>query len=42
MVYLGGTMGMEQSEDWQARVVELLAGEGAIIGNSRRADWSAD
>ena len=42
MVYLGGTIDMGDSEDWQARTVELLAGERALIVNPRRSDWDAD
>ncbi|WP_294353659.1 nucleoside 2-deoxyribosyltransferase domain-containing protein [uncultured Sphingomonas sp.] len=42
MVYLGGTIDMGDSEDWQAQAIELLSGERAAIVNPRRADWSAD
>ncbi|MFW2829457.1 nucleoside 2-deoxyribosyltransferase domain-containing protein [Sphingomonas sp. ID0503] len=42
MVYLGGTIDMGHSENWQAQAVELLAGERAVIVNPRRADWNAD
>lgn len=41
MVYLGGTIDMGDSEDWQARAVELLAEERALFVNPRRADWDA-
>ncbi len=42
VVYLGGTIDMGESEDWQARAVELLAGERVLIVNPRRADWDAE
>lgn len=41
IVYLGGTIDMGDSEDWQTRAVELLAGERVLIANPRRADWDA-
>lgn len=42
MVYLGGTIDMGEAEDWQARAIELLSGERAVIVNPRRADWNTD
>ena len=42
IVYLGGTIDMGDSEDWQARAVKLLAGERAVILNPRRTDWNPD
>lgn len=41
-IFLGGTIDMGNSEDWQAKVAESLKQESVILLNPRRDDWNKD
>lgn len=41
-IFLGGTIDMGNSEDWQAKVSEALKNENVILLNPRRDDWNKD
>jgi len=39
-VFLGGSIEMGRTGDWQAEVAQALAGEPVLLLNPRRADWN--
>ena len=39
-IFLGGTIDMGNSEDWQAKVTNELKNERVILLNPRRDDWN--
>ena len=39
-IFLGGTIDMGNSEDWQAKVSKELKNEKVILLNPRRDDWN--
>lgn len=41
-IFLGGSIDMGKSEDWQARIGKQLSNCNAIILNPRRDDWNKD
>lgn len=40
-IFLGGTIDMRNSEDWQAKVSKELKNEKVILLNPRRNDWNS-
>lgn len=41
-IFLGGSIDMGKSENWQARLEQELSDENVIILNPRRDDWNKD
>lgn len=39
-VFLAGSIDMGGSEDWQAKAIRELSGNGVVLLNPRRADWN--
>ena len=39
-VFLAGSIDMGGSEDWQAKAIRELSGDGVVLLNPRRADWN--